>query len=111
MLKPQQIKGFADWIYDQWDSQGGFRGSDQLTGALPREPSPPQPSSSRLPASTMSERSGLVNLAPANLIQSYTALLSLAILGDNFERLDPARLLAFVGRCQNQNGSYVASQP
>lgn len=44
-------------------------------------------------------------LSPANLIQSYTALLLLGILGDDFRRLDRTGLLRFIARCQNRNGS------
>lgn len=44
-------------------------------------------------------------LSPANLIQSYTALLILALLSDNFARLDQQALLRFVARCQNDDGS------
>lgn len=44
-------------------------------------------------------------LSPAHLIQSYTALLVLALLSDDFTRLDRQALLRFVARCQNDDGS------
>jgi geranylgeranyl transferase type-1 subunit beta len=44
-------------------------------------------------------------LSPANIIQSYTALLILGILSDDYSRLDRASLLRFVARCQNNDGS------
>lgn len=50
-------------------------------------------------------------LSPPNLIQSYTALLILGILSDDFSRLDRAGLLRFVARCQLPDGSYVSSFP
>lgn len=44
-------------------------------------------------------------LSPANVIQSYTAILCLAILDDDFSRLDRAGLIRFLARCQNDDGS------
>lgn len=45
------------------------------------------------------------SLSPPNLIQSYTALLILGILSDDFKRLNRAGLLRFVARCQLDDGS------
>jgi len=111
MLKPAQAHGYCDWIYAQQEPEGGFRGSDSLEGAVPGSGSPP-PAAAATPAAGAPVQGGGVaaapgelGLAPANVIQSYTALLSLAILGDGFERLDRAGLVAFVGRCQNADGS------
>jgi prenyltransferase beta subunit len=53
------------------------------------------------------EEGGTSVLAPANLIQSYTALLNLGLLGDDFSKLDRLGLLRFVARCQNSDGSFV----
>lgn len=44
-------------------------------------------------------------LAPPNLIQSYTALLNLGLLSDDFKRLNRAGLLRFLARCQQNDGS------
>ncbi|SCZ99519.1 BZ3500_MvSof-1268-A1-R1_Chr3-1g06058 [Microbotryum saponariae] len=46
-------------------------------------------------------------LAPANLIQTYTAILILGILKDDFRRLDRKALLRFIARCQNGDGSFL----
>lgn len=43
--------------------------------------------------------------ATANLIQSYTAILILAILNDDFKKFNKAALIRFVARCQNKDGS------
>ncbi|KAF8600240.1 terpenoid cyclases/Protein prenyltransferase [Ceratobasidium sp. AG-I] len=46
---------------------------------------------------------------PANLIMTYAAILSLAILRDDFSQLDRAGLRKFVGSCQNPDGSFSAT--
>lgn len=46
-------------------------------------------------------------LAPPNLIQSYTALLVLGLLSDDFKRVNRAGLLRFLARCQSDDGSWV----
>ncbi|PCH40384.1 terpenoid cyclases/Protein prenyltransferase [Wolfiporia cocos MD-104 SS10] len=43
-----------------------------------------------------------------HLIMTYTALLSLAILRDDFSQLDRAGILAFLRACQNDDGSFSA---
>jgi len=78
MLTPKQRNGFIDWIYQQQLPSGGFRGSDSLDG---------------------------LELERANIIQSYTALLNLAILDDGLERLDRKGMIRFVGECQVEDGS------
>lgn len=49
------------------------------------------------------------DINPPNLIQSYTALLNLGLLSDDYARLNWKGLLGFVKRCQNEDGSCVAS--
>ncbi|KAI6129724.1 terpenoid cyclases protein prenyltransferase [Pisolithus croceorrhizus] len=44
------------------------------------------------------------------LIMTYTALLSLAILRDDFSRLDRPGLISFLKACQNEDGSF-SSEP
>ncbi|GAA5928277.1 uncharacterized protein JCM15063_003836 [Sporobolomyces koalae] len=90
MLRPVQTQGFIDWVYEQQVPSGGFRGSNSIEC-----PVPPQP----LPSSSSE------TLDPPNLIQSYTAILILALLNDSLARLDRVGLLRFLGRCQNPNGS------
>ncbi|KAM0752206.1 terpenoid cyclases/Protein prenyltransferase [Meredithblackwellia eburnea MCA 4105] len=95
MLKPQQREGFIEWVYQQQVAGGGFRGSDSLcgTGWGAAQLPPPTTSSS--------------DFSPAHLIQSYTALLILGMLGDDFTRLDRAGLLRFLARCQGGDGSFL----
>jgi geranylgeranyl transferase type-1 subunit beta len=102
MLKPAQIEGYRGWIYTLQAPSGGFRGSDSLAGAVDEGGAPLASSSHGARAQS---GSGAAPLAPANVIQTYTAILALAILGDGFERLDRAGLVRFVGACQNQDGS------
>ncbi|OAX40430.1 terpenoid cyclases/Protein prenyltransferase [Rhizopogon vinicolor AM-OR11-026] len=45
-----------------------------------------------------------------HIIMTYTALLSLSILRDNFSRLDRKGLLEFLRSCQNSDGSF-SSEP
>ncbi|KAH7885200.1 terpenoid cyclases protein prenyltransferase [Phlebopus sp. FC_14] len=47
---------------------------------------------------------------PPHIIVTYTALLSLAILRDNFSRLDEPGVIAFLKACQNEDGSF-SSEP
>ena len=43
-------------------------------------------------------------LEPPHIVMSYTALLSLAILGDDLARLDVAGLVRSVQACQTEDG-------
>ncbi|KAK4047711.1 geranylgeranyl transferase type-1 subunit beta [Microbotryomycetes sp. JL201] len=98
LLKPNQMRSFADWVYEQQVSDGGFRGSDSLDAP----PGSPQPAHSPAQATHATQ----TPLVPANLIQSYAALLILAILDDNFQRLDLLGLIRFIGSCQTDDGSF-----
>ncbi|GAA5848089.1 hypothetical protein JCM9279_007449 [Rhodotorula babjevae] len=91
MLKPAQRTGFLDWVYQQQVAQGGFRGSDSLAAAL-RTADSARPSSS--------------DLDNAHLIQTYTALVILGLLDDDYARLRRHDLARFVGACQNPDGSF-----
>jgi len=42
-----------------------------------------------------------------HLIMTYCALLSLAILRDDYKQLDRAGLVRFVSACQTADGGYV----
>lgn len=55
------------------------------------------------PAAAQDEQS----FSPAHIIQSYTALLILGLLSDDYSSLDRAGLLRFVARCQCSDGSSV----
>lgn len=88
MLKPAQIEGFRDWVYEQQMPAGGFRGSDSLAAA-----------------GLSAEQACAAD--PANVIQTYTALCVLGLLGDDYSRLDRTGLKRFLGGCQNEDGSWV----
>jgi len=90
MLKPAHRTGFLDWVYQQQLAQGGFRGSDSLAAALPTAGIGARPSS---------------DLDSAHLIQTYTALVILGLLDDDYARLRRHDLARFVGACQNPDGS------
>ncbi|ORY92956.1 terpenoid cyclases/protein prenyltransferase alpha-alpha toroid [Leucosporidium creatinivorum] len=134
MLKPEQRKGYVDWVYRLQAPGGGFMGSDSLAGtergdeeerSLPTpiplddkeaadfarlmafpdsdDEDPPHGEGSALPSASTAEST----YCPPNLIQSYTALLILGILNDDFTRLNRAGLLRFVARCQMDDGSFA----
>ncbi|PWN46541.1 terpenoid cyclases/Protein prenyltransferase [Violaceomyces palustris] len=93
-LTPDERSEFSDWIYDQQipSSQGGgFRGSP-AGGDLP--------SASKEPAA----------FDTANLAMTYTALLNLAILRDDFSRLDRQGVLAHVKSLQQPDGSFASAK-
>ncbi|GAA5910754.1 protein geranylgeranyltransferase type I subunit CDC43 [Sporobolomyces salmoneus] len=94
MLRPIQRQGLIDWVYEQQLSTGGFRGSDSIGSSFVVSSSSTIASSSR------------ATLDPPNIIQSYTAILILALLEDPLERLDRSGLLRLVGECQNSDGSF-----
>ena len=43
---------------------------------------------------------------PAHIVMTYTAILNLAILGDDLTRLNHKGLIAFVASCQTEDGRY-----
>ncbi|KAL8278938.1 hypothetical protein RQP46_008607 [Phenoliferia psychrophenolica] len=128
MLKPQQRQGFIDWVYEQQAPGGGFRGSNSMTGTgkgkgaaavIPGEiplSSTEEEEFARLmafddqdededrpPDAPQAEEQVL---SPAHIVQSYTALLILGLLSDDYSRLDREGLLRFVARCQCPDGSF-----
>ncbi|BGP15903.1 geranylgeranyl transferase type-1 subunit beta [Rhodosporidiobolus nylandii] len=112
MLKETQKEGYAAWVYEQQLPKGGFRGSDAFVGA---STSPePAPSTSAPPAApprhaapqAMSFSASFSSIDTPHVIQSYTALLTLALLDDDFSRLNRQGLLDFLGSCQNEDGSF-----
>ena len=50
-------------------------------------------------------------LSSAHIVQSYTAILILGLLSDDFTRLDRTGLLRFIARCQCPDGSCVFCVP
>ncbi|GAA5908245.1 hypothetical protein JCM6882_006780 [Rhodosporidiobolus microsporus] len=108
MLKPREREGYIEWVYQQQLPSGGFRGSDSLGGGSSSSASTstadtaPAPSTSQTPPSLPP----FSFLDFPHVIQSYTALLILAILNDDFSRLNRKGLLDFVGSCQNEDGSF-----
>ncbi|CBQ69190.1 related to Type I protein geranylgeranyltransferase beta subunit [Sporisorium reilianum SRZ2] len=77
---PDEKTELAEWVYDQQSPTGGFRGSPSST------------------ASSSSSSQG------ANVAMTYAAILILAVLQDDFERLDRPGLLRFVGALQETAG-------
>ncbi|GAA6010736.1 hypothetical protein JCM11491_002922 [Sporobolomyces phaffii] len=102
MLRPVQRQGFVDWVYQQQLASGGFRGSDSM--ALP--PTLTAILSSPVTFSSPVASSSRSKLDPPNIIQSYTAILILALLDDPLDDLDRSGLLRLVGQCQNSDGSF-----
>ncbi|GAA6049663.1 hypothetical protein JCM3770_005059 [Rhodotorula araucariae] len=118
MLKSAQRDGFVDWVYEQQLPEGGFRGSDSLAAAAASAPSsisemaktddpdlfPASPGTSS--TSGPSAGSAAATLDNPHIIQSYTALLILGLLDDDYSRLDRQGLVRFIGACQNGDGSF-----
>ncbi|EPQ26672.1 uncharacterized protein PFL1_05652 [Pseudozyma flocculosa PF-1] len=121
---------YADWIYEQQCSAergGGFRGGPGVGSAVPSLATlGPSASAAAahavdvdvevevdagLPPVASSPRPSRVleRLGGGNLAMTYTALLSLAILRDDFARLDRAAILAHLSSCQQRDGSFAPS--
>jgi len=78
-LTEEERKEYIDWIYDQQVDEehgGGFCSSPYL----PR------------------------SIAKSNLAMTYTAILNLAILRDDFSRLDKAAILSHIRSLQQADG-------
>lgn len=78
-LTEEERQEYIDWIYDQQLDQehgGGFCSSPYLPSSI----------------------------AKANLAMTYTALLSLAILRDDFKRLDKVAVLHHIQSLQQADG-------
>lgn len=73
-LPPEEQAELVEWVYEQQTDDGGFRGS---------------------PSST--------SFAAGNVAMTYAALLILAILKDDFSRLNRTMLLRFVEALQNKD--------
>ncbi|CAE6402150.1 unnamed protein product [Rhizoctonia solani] len=87
---------WVQWIWAQYTRTpdgAGFRGGDSLV----------------LPQSNVSFLKKEVSIhASPNLIMTYAAILSLAILRDDFSKLDKPALLQLVASRQNADGSFSA---
>ncbi|EGT48126.1 hypothetical protein CAEBREN_32678 [Caenorhabditis brenneri] len=82
LLTPTRREAFINWIYDLQLTNGvvcGFRGSHSCEGSQYDE---------------------------ANLAQTYSALLSLAILGDDFKRVNREAILKTLKSSQRENGCF-----
>lgn len=91
--KDWEREHWREWIWGQQTCGHygtGFRASSYMTAKHSAE-----------------EHSGYDN---PQIIMTYTALLSLSILRDNFSRLDRKGLLKFLRSCQNVDGSF-SSEP
>ncbi len=80
--------GYTEWIYRCQHPQGGFRG---FTGADAGEAR-----YDHIPGTW----------DPANLAATFFALAALAVLGDALERVKRRECLAWLGRLQQEDGSF-----
>lgn len=99
-LSEQDRREYADWIYEQQcpaDHGGGFRGGPSIHAVVPELTG----------SQDVSQRYS--HLGAGNLAMTYTALLSLAILRDSYERLDRRAIRHHVGSLQQKDGSFAPS--
>lgn len=95
-IKDSEKESWREWIWAQQASGPG--GTGFRPGPL---------------MNTHTERDDTYHESSENapqMIMTYTALLSLAILRDDFSRLDRPRLISFLKACQNEDGSF-SSEP
>lgn len=89
-------ESWKEWLWDQQQTRGeagsGFRPGPFMTPVLPGG----EPESSEAYAKYDSP----------HLIMTYTALLMLAMLRDDFSKLDRKGLVKFLGSCQKPDGSF-----
>ncbi|KZT59400.1 terpenoid cyclases/Protein prenyltransferase [Calocera cornea HHB12733] len=93
-ISKDEKEDWVSWIWSQYISDGqcaAFRGGPFLTG--PSRTTPAQVSTS-------------CDAEPLHILSTYTALLSLAILRDDFSRLDRGRIISFLKQTQLEDGSF-----
>ncbi|KAK7464852.1 geranylgeranyl transferase type-1 subunit beta [Stygiomarasmius scandens] len=98
---------WREWIWEQYVSGpngAGFRPSPFMT---------PLPASSQNPSSSSDPSSdpGYEYANTPHIIMTYTALLTLSILQDDFSRLDKAGLVRLLRACQRADGSFGTVPP
>ncbi|KAI0698455.1 terpenoid cyclases/Protein prenyltransferase [Cytidiella melzeri] len=90
-------EAWREWVWEQQSSGiygTGFKGSTYMTGAEDVQP--------------LNMAADYSEFDTPNLIMTYTALLTLAILRDDFTRLERPGLVKFVRACQREDGSFSA---
>ncbi|KAI0783426.1 terpenoid cyclases/Protein prenyltransferase [Abortiporus biennis] len=86
-------KDWKEWIWEQ------VRTGSYGTGFKPGSYMSPE-------SKTLSETDQFREFDPPHLIMTYVALLSLAILRDDFSKLDRQGITKFVRSCQREDGSF-----
>ncbi|KAJ3998832.1 terpenoid cyclases/protein prenyltransferase alpha-alpha toroid [Lentinula boryana] len=84
-------ESWREWIWEQQTSGNygsGFRPSPFMTGSM------------------SVEETKYTDYDTPHIIMTYTALLTLAILRDDFSRLDKEGILSFLKACQREDGSF-----
>ncbi|SPO29651.1 related to Type I protein geranylgeranyltransferase beta subunit [Ustilago trichophora] len=86
-IPSQEKLDLIEWVYEQQSPEGGFRGS---------------------PATSCCSSSSTAG-AGGNIAMTYAALVILAVLEDDYSRLDRKALMRFIGCLQdNQEGGFAA---
>ena len=96
---PIKISSLIDWIYSQQcftDLYGGFRGGPYLGFDF-------HCSSQDLEFSSQSD------FDKGHLVHTFSALVSLKLLGDDFSRVRRKHLFKYINECQNADGSFRAT--
>ncbi|GAK66255.1 geranylgeranyl transferase type i beta subunit [Moesziomyces antarcticus] len=84
-----EARELIDWVYDQQAPEGGFRGSPSTPFTTP----------------------AAGRVGTANVAMTYSALLVLAILRDDYARLDRTALLSYIAALQSEGGGFAAELP
>lgn len=93
------ITSMIDWIYSQQsftDKYGGFRGGPYLGFDF---------HCSSLDLDFSSDN----DFDKGHLVHTYSALISLKLLGDDFSRVRKPNIFNYIKKCQNEDGSFKAT--
>ncbi|VDP09564.1 unnamed protein product [Soboliphyme baturini] len=109
----------VDWIYSlqitcksgEDTNLSGFEGTFMMSGQQVKRCNSPGDVSrtSTLDSTCLQEYSSLQSTSTSHLVMTYSALVSLAILGDDFGRLNHRSILRNVQKCQLMDGSFQAN--
>ncbi|KIY72664.1 terpenoid cyclases/Protein prenyltransferase [Cylindrobasidium torrendii FP15055 ss-10] len=124
-LRAPEAEEWRAWVWEQQVHSGGFRAGPHARTSSSSSSSPsPLPHAQASSAQNKAQASSAQNKAQASSVQNkakteeygtghmvmtYTALLTLGALRDDFRLLDREKLKVFLGRCQTGEGSFATT--